>query len=161
MLLRRGVLLRLPVLPFTLALAACPSTTPPPTTEPPPQSVAVVAAPDAKSDPQTRRGTGWYPNVEVDDDNRLHVAWVDADVGDVVYAVSNKGGSAIEAKPQPIDVDGAVGSFLRLALAPGGVPVFSYARQDESVLRVAWRANDRVAARDGGADVDMAQLPPL
>lgn len=159
----------LPALPLTVpsvlalvALAAgCPGAPTPPTTEPPPQSVAVVAAPDAKLDPQTRKGMGWYPNVEVDDDNRLHVAWVDADVGDVVYAVSVKGASAIEGKPQPIDVDGAVGSFLRLALAPGGVPVFSYARQDESVLRLAWRAADRVVARDGGADVDLAQLPPL
>jgi hypothetical protein len=156
---RRGPLLLL-LLPLAAALlAACTRHKPPPTSEPPPQSIAVVAAP-AGGDPAGKKGNGWYPNVAVDADNRLHVAWVDADIGDVLYAVSASGGAALE-QPQPIDVDGAVGSFLQLALAPGGVPVFSYARQDESVLRVAWRAADRARLKEAGADVDVTPLPAL
>ncbi|MDP2340388.1 MAG: hypothetical protein Q8O67_05480 [Deltaproteobacteria bacterium] len=140
-----------------LALGACTRPDAPPTSEPPPNSIAVVHAPKAPGG----RGTGWYPNVEVDDDNRLHLAWVDADPGDVLYATSAKGGGAIEGAPAPVDVDGAVGGFLRLALGPGGAPAFSYVRQDHNVLRFAWRAADRARMKEAGGDVDVSPLPEL
>lgn len=145
--------------------AACPSATPPPTSEPTPQSVSVIAAVDvnanATADAAPKKGMGWYPNVAVDADNRLHFAYVDADKGDVLYARSVAGGSALDGAAVAVDVDGAVGAFLQLALAPGGAPVFSYARQDEGVLRVAWRPADRGAMKAAGADVDVGNLPIL
>ncbi len=142
-----------------LGAGGCSRSDPPPTSEPPPQSIAVVHAP--RGAVEGRRGTGWYPNIEVDADNRLHLAWVDADVGDVLYAQSAPGGSAIVGQPAPIDVDGAVGGFLRMALTPGGAPVFSYVRQDENVLRFAWRPGDRARMKEAGVDVDLGPLPEL
>ena len=36
-------------------------------------------------------GVGWYPQIEVDAQNRVHLAYVDADPGDVLYVVSDPG----------------------------------------------------------------------
>ena len=144
-----------------LGLVGCPGREPTPTSEPPSQAISVVQGPAVGSEVATRKGTGWYPNLEVDAENRLHLAWVDADKGDVLYAVTAEGGSTVTDAPQVIESEGAAGSFLRLALAPGGVPVFSYARQDESVLRIAWRVADRTRMKEAGADVDLAPLPEL
>lgn len=144
---------------FVLILGSCTRADPPPTSEPPPQSVSVVQAP--KSPVEGRKGMGWYPNIEVDSDNRLHLAWVDADLGDVLYAATAAGGSAVEGIPVPVDVEGAVGGFLRLALAPGGAPVLSYVRQDQNVFRLAFRPADRGAMKAAGADVDLEPMPEL
>lgn len=157
---RRGVLTATILL--TLLQAACDGCAdraPPPTTEPPPSSIVDLDVP--REGEGERKGMGWYPNVEVDGASRLHVAWVDADAGDVRYAVTVPGGSALEGGIITVDADGAVGSFLRLALLPGGVPVLSYARQDTQIFRFAWRPDDRAAMKNAGADVDSAAFPSL
>ena len=172
---------RVPVAALCLAVAAaaytaaCTGRSPPPTSEPPPQSVTIVEAAPPTVDPGTdvagraplprkdgkRKGTGWYPQIEVTSDNRLALAWVDADRGDVRYAVTAPGGSAFDGDVIAVDTEGACGGFLRLALGPGDAPVLSYVRQDKQLLRLAWRPGDRVAMKDAGADVDVAPLPPL
>ncbi len=149
----------------------CPGPKTPPTSEPPPQAITIVeaAAPAVVDDvartlpkkDEKRRGVGWYPNVAVTSDNRLALAWVDADRGDVRTAVTAPGGNALDGEIVSVDTDGAVGGFLRLALGPGDAPVFSYVRQDRSLLRVAWRPADRARMQAAGAAVDLAPLPPL
>ncbi len=141
------------------ACDGCGAAPPPPTSEPSPSAITIVDSPkvpeggaDVVSGP--RRGMGWYPNIEADDDGRLHLAWVDADAGDVRYAVTAPGGSHLAEPPVTIDALGAVGSFLRLALAPGGAPLLSYARQDTAIFRFAWRPLDRGVMRAAGAAVD-------
>jgi hypothetical protein len=156
-------------------VSGCSGRAPPPTSEPPPQSVTTIEAAPAVFDAggedpvrvamarkdSKRRGVGWYPQIEVTTDNRLALAWVDADRGDVRYALTAAGGSALEGDAVVVDSEGACGGFLRLALAPGNAPIFSYVRQDKQLLRVAWRAADRVAMKDAGADVDVSPLPAL
>lgn len=137
----------------------------PPTTEPPPSTITIVASGRAAGDGPTK-GNGWYPNIEAGQDGALHLAWVDADAGDVRYAVTAPGGSALEPSPggeaiTTVDAEGAVGSFLRLALAPGDAPVLSYARQDTRIFRVAWRPADRPRMGAAGAVVDDAPFPQL
>lgn len=164
--LRRGV----PLLCAAALLPACDGCGPrtiPPTSEPPPSTISVVAAgrePVAGEAPP--KGNGWYPDIEAGRDGALHLAWVDADAGDVRYAVTAPGGSALEPGPDgqsviTVDADGAVGSFLRLALAPGDAPVFSYARQDTRIFRFAWRPDDRARMGAAGAVVDDAPFPQL
>ena len=97
---------------------------------------------------------GWYPNIEADEQGRLHLAWVDADAGDVRYAVTAPGGSSLAEPAVTIDALGAVGSFLRLALGPGGTPLLTYARQDTAIFRFAWRPLDRAVMRAAGGAVD-------
>ena len=134
-----------------------------PTSDAAPGSVVAVAqAPADRPADEARRGVGWYPNIEVDADNRLHLAWVDADVGDVRYAVSAPGASSIEATAvEPVDVRGAVGAYLRLAVGPGGVPFLLYMHQDEKTLRLAHRPNDRAALAAAGGDIDDSPMPEL
>ena len=160
---RRGVLTG--IILATLQGAACDGcegcarVAPLSTTEPPPSSIVVLDAP--REGEGERKGTGWYPNIEVDASSRLHVAWVDADPGDVRYAVTVPGGSALEGDVVTVDAQGAAGSFLRLALLPGGAPVLSYARQDTQIFRFAWRPSDRIVMKAAGADVDVAPFPHL
>jgi hypothetical protein len=137
-----------------------------PTTEPPPSTITVVDSGRGPGGGAPTKGSGWYPNVEADGAGRLHLAWVDADAGDVRYARSVPGGSALEPGPDgevivTVDAEGAVGSFLRLALAPGGAPVVSHGRQDTGIFRVAWRPADRAVMAAAGADVDAAPFPTL
>ena len=102
---------------------------------------------------QTRiLGTGWYANVEVDSQDRLHFAWVDADLGDVLYAVTDPGGTEA-GPPQPVEVRGAVGSYLQLALGKGDTPVLIYYHQDSQSLRMAHREADLQVMKAAGADV--------
>jgi len=158
---RRGVLTAtlVAVLLQDAACEGCADRAPPPTTEPPPSSIVDVDGPrDGEGE---RKGMGWYPNVEVDGASRLHLAWVDADAGDVRYAVTVPGGSALEGGIVTVDATGAVGSFLRLALLPGGAPVLSYARQDTQIFRFAWRPDDRAVMKGAGADVDSGPFPAL
>jgi len=131
----------------------------PPTSEPSPAAISIVDSPrvledgaDVVSGP--RRGMGWYPNIEADEQGRLHLAWVDADAGDVRYAVTAPGGSHLAEPAVTIDALGAVGSFLRLALGPGGTPLLTYARQDTAIFRFAWRPLDRAVMRAAGGAVD-------
>jgi hypothetical protein len=153
-----------------LGAPACSGRAPPPTSEPARQAVTVVeaAAPVAEAGGDAlprkhsrRKGVGWYPNVAVTRDNRLVLAWVDADRGDVRTAVTAPGGSALDGPVVVVDDEGACGGFLRLALGPGDAPVFSYVRQDKRLLRLTWRPTDRAAMKEAGADVDVAPLPPL
>ncbi len=104
-------------------------------------------------------GTGWYANVEVDAQDRIHVAYTDADMGDVFYAVSPATALNFEAR-QPVEVGGAVGGYVQLALAPGDVPVLSYYHQDQRTLRLAHRAKDLEAMKAAGAVVDLTAPPP-
>ncbi len=110
-----------------------------------------VAAGDAK------RGVGWYPNVRVDAQDRVHFAWTDADVGDVYYAVSAPNASTPQ-HVELVDAQGAAGGYVRLALAPGGTPIISYVHQDERTLRVAHRPADVATMGAAGAQVDLAPL---
>jgi hypothetical protein len=103
-------------------------------------------------------GVGWYPNVEVDDDDRLHFAWTDADLGDVLYAVTAPGAST-PGPPEPVEVKGAAGQFVHLALAPGGAPVLSYYQQDEHTLRLAHRPVDLARMKAAGVEVGDEPIP--
>ncbi len=147
------------------ACEGCERAPPPPTSEPAPSSITVIDAPEtpgaAGADIASLKGRGWYPNIEADAQGRLHLAWVDADVGDVRYAVSVAGGSGLDGPIVTVDRDGAAGAYLRLALGPGGAPLLSYARQDTQIFRFAWRPADRQRMRDAGADVDVARFPEL
>lgn len=150
-----------PLLLATLVIAAagCKRPMTLPTTEVPPAQVRTVAdvPPDRQpAEGQTRvLGNGWYANVEVDAHDRLHLAWTDADLGDVMYAVTDGAAVAPSAplalEPQVVEHKGAVGSYLRLALAPGDVPVLSYYDQDERTLRLAHRPADLAAMAAAGA----------
>jgi len=104
-------------------------------------------------------GTGWYANVEVDALDRIHVAWTDADVGDVLYAVSAPGAKVV-GTPEVVEHEGAVGSYLRMTLAPGNVPVLAYYQQDRRVLRLAHRPKDLAAMKAAGVNVDETLTPP-
>ena len=119
----------------------------------PPKRVVVVAkTPKGRtpSEGQTKvLGNGWYANVEVDSRDRIHVAYTDADLGDVLYAVSLPGQTAL-GPPEPVEVEGAVGSYLNLAIAPGDAPVLSYYHQGRRQLRLAYRPNDIPAMRAAG-----------
>jgi hypothetical protein len=163
--MRPRVLLAGAVASLLSACDGCRTTTPTTTTEPATGSITTIDAPAAAVDGDpvvgARRGMGWYPNIEVDDDNQLHMAWVDADAGDVRYAVTVAAGSALAEPPVPVDALGAVGSFLRLALGPGGVPMLAYSRQDTGIFRFAWRPVDRERAGAAGAVVDAAPFPEL
>jgi hypothetical protein len=163
--LRRGV----PLLCATALLPACDGCGPrptPTTTEPPPSTITIVDAGRAPTAENPAKGTGWYPNIEAGRDGALHLAWVDADAGDVRYALTAPGGSTLSPGEDgqaviTVDSEGAVGSFLRLALAPGDAPVLSYARQDTGIFRFAWRPDDRARMGAAGANVDDAPFPQL
>lgn len=132
-----------------------------PTEEVPPDRIRVIAdvPPDrSPSNGQTRvLGNGWYANVEVDSDDRIHLAWTDADVGDVMYTTIEPG------PPKPVVAEivadeGAAGSYVRLALAPGGAPVISYYHQDLRMLRLAHRPADLPKMSASGAELAVAGL---
>lgn len=143
-----------------LILSSCTREQQVPTTEAPGSAISLIAGPPPEriAAGEARRGVGWYPDVEVDADGRVHVAWTDADVGDVMYAVSAPGESTPRA-PEPAETAGAAGAFLRLALAPGGVPVLSWFHQGDHTLRVAHRPADTAAMKAAGADVDVTAPP--
>jgi hypothetical protein len=132
-------------------------------TEPVPKkavvSVAEVAPDREPSAGQTRvLGNGWYANVEVDGAGNIHLAWTDADLGDVMYAVVSAD------RPRPTDAEiveheGAVGSYLRLALAPGDVPVLAYYHQDQRTLRIAHRPGDLSKMKEAGALISDDPIP--
>ncbi len=126
-----------------------------PVKEPEAGSVVVVAGPPAErvQAGEAKRGVGWYPDVEIDDDGRVHVAWTDADIGDVLYAVSPAGATTL-GEPEAVETDGAAGAFVRLALAPGGVPIVSTFNQTDHTLRVAHRPSDETAMKAAGAAID-------
>jgi hypothetical protein len=162
---RRALLLCAAALLLLAGCDGCSTRTVTTTTEPATGSITTVDAPATAVDGDpvvgARRGMGWYPNIEADDDNRLHMAWVDADAGDVRYAVTAPAGSALAEPPAIVDGLGAVGGFLRLALGPGGVPLLTYSRQDTGIFRFAWRPVDRERAGVAGAVVDAAVFPEL
>lgn len=163
--MRRRLLLACAAASLLSACDGCSTRAVTTTTEPATGSITTVDAPAAAVDGDpvvgARRGMGWYPNIEADDDNRLHLAWVDADAGDVRYAVTAPAGSALAEPPIIVDGIGAVGGFLRLALGPGGVPLLTYSRQDTAIFRFAWRPLDRERAGAAGAVVDDAVFPEL
>jgi hypothetical protein len=125
-----------------------------PTTEVKRARLQVVAdvPPDREPSPgQTRvLGNGWYANIEIDDEDRLHLAWTDADIGDVMYAVSEPRRPR-KLHIEPVEVEGATGSYLRLALGPGATPVLSYYHQDQRTLRLAHRPGDLPRMGEAGA----------
>jgi hypothetical protein len=129
----------------------------PPTTVVPAAKLQIIADVPPDREPtagQTRvLGNGWYANVEVDADDRIHLAWTDADIGDVFYAVTEPG-STRKIAIERVEVEGAVGSYLRLALAPGDVPVLSYYHQDSRTLRLAHRPADLPRMAEAGASLE-------
>jgi hypothetical protein len=148
-------------------MAACSEKAQAPLVRPPGGSVNAVALTPADRKPAEGQdivlGNGWYANVEIDDDDRIHLAWVDADKGDVLYTTVEPGGATPEP-PSVVEHKGAVGSYLRLALAPGGVPVLAYYHQDERTLRLAHRPSDLATLASRGVVVDQtppAAKPPL
>jgi hypothetical protein len=153
-------------LPFVVVLlavviaGACTRDQPVPTRDPAQGTIVLVAGPPLEriSAGEARRGVGWYPDVEVDAEDRVHVAWTDADVGDVMYAVSPAGAST-PGEPEPVETQGAAGAFVRLALTPGNQPVISYYHQGDHTLRVAHRPADVGAMKAAGADVDVTPPP--
>lgn len=143
------------------SLAACSREVAVPMKEAEAASIVVVAGPPAErvQAGEAKRGVGWYPDVEVDSDGRVHVAWTDADVGDVLYAVSPAGATTL-GEPEPVETTGAAGAFVRLALAPGGVPVVSTFNQSDHTLRVAHRPADEAAMKAAGAAIDDEPAAP-
>lgn len=131
-----------------------------PTTDAEASAISLIAGPPPEriAAGEARRGVGWYPDVEVDDRDRLHFAWTDADIGDVMYAVAPPG-SSLPGAPEPVETEGAAGAFVRLALAPGGAPVLSFFHQGEHTLRVAHRPADVAAMKAAGAEVDVTAPP--
>jgi hypothetical protein len=122
------------------------------------RAVAVVPEGREPSKGQTQvLGTGWYANLEIDADDQLHLAWTDADLGDVLYARMERGSLALP-EPEVVEHEGAVGSYLRLALAPGGVPVLSYYHQDKRTLRLAHRPRDLEAMKAAGARLGAGEV---
>jgi len=99
-------------------------------------------------------GVGWYPQIEVDAQNRVHLAFVDADPGDVRYTVSKPGSLEFE-KAQTVEEKGAAGSFLKLALLKNEIPILSYYHQDRKNLRLAHRPNDLKRMKALGLKVDL------
>lgn len=146
-----------------LILAAglgCRRELPIPTQEAAAGALSVVAAPPAErvAAGEAKRGVGWYPNVAVDEADRVHLVWTDADLGDVLYAVS-PAGAVQPGTPEPVDTEGATGGFTHLALAPGGRPVISLYHQGDHTLRVAHRPSDVAAMKAAGALID-EESPP-
>lgn len=145
-----------------LLLAAglgCRRELPIPTQEAAAGALSVVAAPPAEriAAGEAKRGVGWYPNVAVDEADRVHLVWTDADLGDVLYAVS-PAGAVQPGTAEPVETQGATGGFTRLALAPGGRPLISLYHQGEHTLRVAHRPTDAAAMKAAGALID--EEPP-
>lgn len=138
-----------------LATLGCARDAPIPVREPAPGSVLLVAAPPPQrvQAGEAKRGVGWYPDVEVDAARRVHIAFTDADVGDVLYAVS-PADAATPGEPELVEATGAAGAFVRLALAPGDVPIISSFNQSDHTLRVAHRPSDEAAMRAAGALID-------
>lgn len=145
---------------LAVAVVGCRREPPIPTQEAAPGTIAVVVAPPAErvAAGEAKRGVGWYPNVAVDEQDRVHLAWTDADVGDVLYAVS-PAGAVHPGAPEAVETAGAAGGFVRLALAPGGVPVVSYYHQGDHTLKVAHRLKDVAAMKAAGAVVDDETAP--
>jgi hypothetical protein len=142
-----------------LLVVACTPEPDLPSIDPIPGAYILVAQPPSErvQAGEAKRGVGWTPNVAIDEDDRVHLAFTDADIGDVVYAVSAPGASTPETA-EIVDDRGAAGGYVRLALAPGGAPVISYVRQDERSLRVAHRPADVPRMKAAGAVVDDAPL---
>jgi hypothetical protein len=144
---------------YVQVLVACEKTTTTNAVDAAPGTVSVVArAPDGRLPENSLRGVGWYPNVEVDDDNRLHVAYVDADIGSVLYAASAPGASTLEPAIV-VDDEGAVGAYLRLSLSQG-VPVFLYGHQNEKSLRLTTKETDWKSMQAAGIVIDTRALSP-
>jgi len=97
-------------------------------------------------------GNGWYTNVEVDSENRVHFAWTDADRGNVMYAVSPKNKLSPLAI-RAVQTQGAVGSHLRLVLGPGDVPFLLYYHQSRKMLRLAYPKDALQKLRDLGIPI--------
>lgn len=154
---RQGVLLAL----FVASFGACDDETGPPIVRVPADGIRAIASTPADQSPVSGQdvvlGTGWYANVEVDATDRVHLAWVDADRGDVHYTTMAPGADA----PDPsvlVEHKGAVGAYLMLALTKSGAPVLAYGQQDERTLRLAHRPSDLAALAASGAVVDVT--PP-
>lgn len=131
-----------------------------PSREPEPGSVVVVAGPSPErvQAGEAKRGVGWYPDVEIDADRRVHLVWTDADIGDVMYAVSPSGATTL-GEPQLVEGKGAAGAFVRLALAPGGAPIISAFNQTDHTLRVLHRPADEPTMKAAGAAIDDVAAP--
>jgi hypothetical protein len=147
---------------MVMGAAGCKKTLIPPTEDVPASKITtVVSTPDdAKPAPGQKQvlGNGWYANVEVGSDDTIHLAWTWADNGDVLYATASRDGAI--GTPEPVEVMGAVGSYLQLALGPADVPVLAYYHQTERTLRVAVRDADLEKMKDAGAEVVLEGAPP-
>lgn len=109
-------------------------------------------------------GSGWYPQIEVDAEDNIHIAYTDADLGDLFYVVGKaknaQRADQIElSAPQVVAAQGATGAHVRLALAPSGVPFISYYNQDRHTLRLAYRPADMDRLAQAGVKVGAATEP--
>jgi hypothetical protein len=147
---------------FSLVWSGCKERIFLPTERAKPNTLITLSAPGADEEPAAGQsrilGKGWYPQVAVDSRGRIHVAYTDADRGDVLYGVSEVDSPRIE-RFFVVEERGAVGGFLQLALGPGDVPYLSYYHQDERTLRLAHRPADLPALKAAGVNVDLEADP--
>ena len=118
-----------------------------PTTVVPESSIHILASVPENRAPSKGSsrilGVGWYPQIEVDAQDRVHLAYVDADPGDVRYTISEAG--TLKFGPsEMVEEQGAVGSFLKLALVKNEIPVLSYYQQDEMTYGLSTAAISNV-----------------
>jgi hypothetical protein len=123
-----------------------------------PDTIHVVASVPENREPSAGIArvlvVGWYPQIEVDAQNRVHLAYVDADPGDVMYTVSAPGTLDFQAA-EKVEEKGASGSFLALVLMKNELPIMSYYHQDKMELRLAYRHTDLKRMKEMGFKVDL------
>lgn len=79
--------------------------------------------------------TGWWPDVVFDAQDVPHIAYCDAERGDLVYATRE--GS--QWQRTIVEERGAVGKYVSLAVNSKGEPGIAFYDQTQKYLRYAWR----------------------
>lgn len=83
--------------------------------------------------------TGWWPDVEFSTADVPHIAFCDAERGDLMYAARTNDQWHVET----VSATGAVGKYLSLALDRNDHPAISFYDQSKKYLRYAWRESRR------------------
>lgn len=89
------------------------------------------------SDAPTGR-TGWWPEVVFSADDVPHIAYCDAERGDLVYATR----AGNQWQRMIVEERGAVGKYVSLAVNSKGEPGIAFYDQTQKYLRYAWRTGD-------------------